>query len=114
MLINNDTKERLVRKLIIANTFKKRFLGLMTSKELPSDEGLILIPCRGVHTFFMNFPIDVLYLDKENRITEIFTHVKPWELLPVRKKTYSVIELPAGTIAGTRTKKGHRLSTNSP
>lgn len=114
MVINKDSQERLVRSLNIANTFKKRFFGLMTMKELQSDEGLILAPCNGVHTFFMKFPIDVLYLDKDNRIIEIFTQVEPWRVLPASKNTCSVMELPGGTIAKTGTKKGHRLSIEFP
>ncbi len=52
----------------IADTFFKRFFGLMLRKELRKNTGLLLMPCGRIHTCFMRFPIDVLYLDKAWRI----------------------------------------------
>lgn len=52
----------------IGDTFFKRFLGLMMKNKIPSNYAILLIPCSRVHTFFMKFPIDIVYLDDKNRV----------------------------------------------
>lgn len=109
MIFNIDTGKIIVEKFHIAQTFWQRLFGLITYKTLPDNEGMILINSNGIHTLFMRFPIDVLYVNEYYQIIEVYRDVKPWKLLPIRKKAKYVIEIPAGTIANSRTKKGHRV-----
>ncbi len=93
----------------LADTSEKRTVGLLKHKELRPGEGLWIIPCEGVHTFFMKFPIDLVYIDKKNVVRKIVPNVAPWRLsmcLPA----HSIIELPAGTIAPGSTLKGDQLA----
>lgn len=110
IVINLDTGKRFATKLERADTFWTRFLGLLPYKSLPEGEGLILTPCRSVHTFFMKFSIDVLYLDQYYRIVKVHERVKPWRALAPCKKAIHVLELPAGMIATTETCEGHRIA----
>jgi uncharacterized membrane protein (UPF0127 family) len=80
----------------IADTFLKRLLGLMGKKEL-NEEGLAIKPCNGIHTCFMRFPIDCLYLDVDEKIIRMET-MKPWKIGKIIKNCKTVIELPEGTI----------------
>lgn len=81
-----------------ADTFVKRFLGLMFRKTIDRDTALLITPCGSVHTCFMRFPIDVLYLDKDDRILFRET-VRPWRIGKLMKGVRSVLELQAGAAA---------------
>ena len=85
-------------KLKIADSFWLRFKGLMFKKNLANREGLLLRPCNGIHTFFMRFNLDILYLDKENNIIKSFFDVSPGKILPVMKECFSVLEIKAGNL----------------
>lgn len=87
----------------IASNFFRRLHGLMGKQRLEDGEGLLLLKCSGVHTCFMRFPIDVVYLDADFRVLEYDT-VRPWSLGSFVKGTKSILELPAA--GGKRLKKG--------
>ena len=69
--------------------------GLLGRAELPSDEGLLLRPAGSVHTFFMRFPIDVVFLDREDVVVGIEPALQPWRTAG-RRGARSVVELAAG------------------
>jgi hypothetical protein len=64
-----------------------------------------------VHTFWMRFPIDLVYLDRKQRIVKTRSHVRPWRLSACFR-AHSVIELPAGTIRETQSMRGDTLALN--
>lgn len=70
---------------------------------------MILKPCYQIHTWFMGFPIDAAFLDRDNRIIAILTELRPFRISGMYMKARSVLELPAGTIKRTRTEVGDRL-----
>ncbi|MHB8876269.1 MAG: DUF192 domain-containing protein, partial [Myxococcaceae bacterium] len=92
-----------------ATGFGDRFLGLMGRRELPFGEGLHLVPCNSIHTFFMRIPIDALFLDAEGKVRKAFPGLSPWRVTGVYFKVRSVLELPAGTVAGSGTLEGDEL-----
>jgi uncharacterized membrane protein (UPF0127 family) len=110
MVINWNTGAVLAYELKKAESFWQRFLGLMPYKELPAGEGMLLSPCQSVHTFFMRFAIDVIYLDTDKRIVEAYPNVKPWRVLPFNRRSRSVLELAPGTLLKTHTDVGHHLN----
>lgn len=79
----------------VANNHFTRFMGLMFRKGLKENCGLILDPCNQIHTFHMKFPIDVITIDENNVILEIFEAVEPWKVKPAVKHGKKVIELDA-------------------
>ncbi|MBN1114013.1 MAG: DUF192 domain-containing protein [Oligoflexia bacterium] len=81
-----------------ARSFTERFNGLMFRKHLDSDEGLFFANCNWIHTMFMNFSIDVLYLDKKYKIIDVDNAVKPWRFCSPRLKARHVVEMRAGFI----------------
>jgi len=109
MCAEADSKQILVPKLYLADNFWKRFWGLMLRKSLASDEGLLLTPCNGVHTFFMRFPIDVIYLNEHMKILAVF-RAKPWRILPVIKGTKHVLEVSSESGLLKRIKVGQRVN----
>lgn len=94
-LINERTGEVILDDLQIADTFFARFRGLMGRPSIPENMGLMIAPCNSVHCFFMKFPIDVIFLDKEDRVVHISENMKPGSISPIVRKSYSVIEANA-------------------
>ena len=95
----------LAERLEVADSAAKRNKGLLGRRGLESGGGLWIIPCQSVHTFFMQFAIDLVYLDREYRIRKVRRAVGPWRL-SVCFSAHSILELPAGTIAATQTQRG--------
>jgi uncharacterized membrane protein (UPF0127 family) len=82
-------------RCLIADGPFARMRGLLGRKELPGGEGILLRPAGSVHTFFMRFPIDVVFLDRELRVVAIAADVPPWRTRGARGAK-AVVELPAG------------------
>jgi uncharacterized membrane protein (UPF0127 family) len=74
-----------------------------------AGQGLWIVPSRGVHTFAMRFPIDVIYLDGGNTVIYAEENLKPWRVAPVRMSAASVLELPGSTLSSTRTAVGDEI-----
>jgi uncharacterized membrane protein (UPF0127 family) len=92
----------------VADTPLSRLKGLLGRKELASGEGLLLRPASSVHTFFMRFPIDVVFLDRELRVLALATNLKPWRAA-ARRRSRAVLELPAGESERRDIRPGDRL-----
>ena len=108
----NRTREtRVAANVRVADTHWSRLRGLIgtSASEFPPGVGLWILPCHGVHTFAMGFPLDVIYLDRECAVVDVFEAVKPWRIAPVRMRATSVLELPCGTVRGSRTQAGDRI-----
>jgi uncharacterized protein len=80
---------------LIADSPALRLRGLLGRPELASGEGLLLRPTGSIHTWFMRFPIDAVFLDRELRILRVVDRMRPWRAAAARKAR-AVLELPAG------------------
>lgn len=100
MNIYNSTQNNLIAGDVkIAENFFTRSIGLLSRKSLSQDEGLIIRPCCSIHTLFMKFPIDVLFINKKNEVIALYENVKPWRILPIHPTSHYVVELCAGQIS---------------
>ena len=81
----------------------------MGRRSLEPGHALLIKPCSSIHTFFMRFPIDVVFVDKNRRVVKTAGHVKPWRILLGGKGAHAVIELPAGALDTTEIKSGDQL-----
>ncbi len=108
-LVNIDTSEVIAERVKGAYTFWSRFKGLMLTESMPENAALHLSPCTAIHTFFMKYSIDILYLDKEKKIVGIEKELEPGMIGKKWLNAKSVIELPAGTIDKTSTVMGQRV-----
>jgi uncharacterized protein len=93
----------------VADGFVSRLRGLLGRRELPRGEGLLISPSGSVHTAFMRFPIDVVFLDDALRVVGISPRVRPWRLA-ARKGTRHVLELPAGESEARAITVGEQLA----
>lgn len=97
-IIKNQNKI-IVDRVKIADNPISRTIGLLNKKNLGKGEGLLLKPCNGVHSFFMRFNFDAIYLNKDNSIIFLEENIKPNRILPILKNAKTVLELPANTIS---------------
>ena len=110
MKVINDTKEKTLGwKVEFASSFWMRLKGLMGRKEMKIGSGLILSPCNSIHTFFMSFPLDVIFLDKNRTVICIKEHIPPFRIILPVPKAHEVLELPQGTIKLTNTEPDDKL-----
>jgi hypothetical protein len=104
MKIINQTKGKLLAdKVIIADTFLARIKGLLGKNSLEENEALIIRPCSSIHTFFMRFAIDVVFLDRQNRVVAFKKNLVPFRLTFAHHKACLAIELPAHKISQSYT-----------
>ncbi len=107
--VANETRNTTIgRDVLLANSSEERRAGLLKQDSLAEGCGLWIIPCEGIHTFFMRFAIDVIFLDKQNRVRKIRPALRPWRLSACITAK-SVLELPAGTAQQTQTELGDQL-----
>jgi len=107
--VTNRTRNTvLATSMEVADSAAKRNKGLLGRERLAPGEGLWIIPCESVHTFWMRFPIDLVYLDRKKRIRKLCAAVPAWRLSACLS-AHSVLELPAGTLHATGTVRGAKL-----
>ena len=107
---DEDTGVPIADRVSIATTRSERRVGLLGRSHLEPGEGLLIAPCNGVHTFFMRFSIDILAMDTTGVVVDAVSNLRPWRIRLPRSGSYSVLELPAGTLVKTRTKVGHQIN----
>ena len=83
----------------VADNPYRRFMGLMGKRELKDGVGLYLKPCSSIHMFFMRFPIDVAFVDKDNRVVRLYHGLRPWRMSRIVRQAKAAIELPSGALA---------------
>jgi uncharacterized protein len=112
---NRTRHTYLATRLAIAGTHWSRFRGLMCAEDskFRAGDGLWIVPCRGVHTFAMNFPIDVVYLDSNKFVVHVEENLKPWRLGRIKMHAASVIELPGKTLKASGTAVGDEIEIAS-
>jgi uncharacterized membrane protein (UPF0127 family) len=107
--IRNRTRDTVLgQEIELADTSAKRRTGLLKHTGLLPGHGLWIVPCESVHTFFVKFAIDLVYVDRKNRVRKVRHAVPAWRMSACLT-AHSIIELPAGTARETRTEKGDEL-----
>jgi uncharacterized membrane protein (UPF0127 family) len=108
---NRTRHASLATHVTLAATHWSRFRGLMGTKaaSFRSGDGLWIVPCRGVHTFAMKFPIDVIYLDARKCVVHIEPNLRPWRVAKVSLRAVSVLELPVDTLRSSQTVVGDEI-----
>ena len=110
MIIKNQTRDiTLVKHCVVADTFFTRLKGLLGSKPLKSGEGLLLKNEKSIHTFFMTFPIDVIYINQALEIIKFDQNVVPFKIKGYVSKAVYILEMAAGEVQATNTKPGDQL-----
>ncbi len=98
--IHVPTRRCLAQEVETAHTFFARLRGLMGRRELPDGAALLLEPCPQIHTCFMRFSIDVIFLDAQDRVVAVEENVKPWRMSKFYRSARRTLELPGGSLRG--------------
>jgi uncharacterized membrane protein (UPF0127 family) len=99
----------LIPRLEVASTLWRRTRGLLGRSELPADRALWILRCNSIHTFFMKFPIDVVFLNRRMQVTKTFARVKPWRMIWPIFSASSVIEFSEGFLEKNPVRIGEEL-----
>ncbi len=101
-------------RIALADTLFTRLRGFLGRTRLARDEGLWMVPSRGIHTFGLRFATDVVYLDDACRVIHIVEDLAPFRIAPLKTKAQSVLELPSRAVMSSRTQVGDRLLICTP
>jgi uncharacterized membrane protein (UPF0127 family) len=117
-VLNCTRRQYLATRVAVADGHWSRLRGLMGKApgSFSAGDALWILPCKGVHTLGMRFPIDVVYLSSEKVVVHMEQGLAPWRFAPVRLKASSVLELPENTLRATGTTIGDELeiATRTP
>ena len=106
---NERNGQLLVMDLEFAKGTLKRMKGLLGRRNLPQGQGLWFDRTNSIHTFFMKFTIDVVFLDGDGTVRGLVKELRPWRLVLPVLSAVNCLELPAGTLQRTDTRKGDHL-----
>ena len=96
-LICKEKKIIVGERIIIAKSFLSRLKGLMFDRSLGAEfDGMLIKPCNSIHTFFMNYSIDVVFLNKDYRVIKIMRNLRPWRMTGIYFKASQVLEIKSG------------------
>lgn len=106
--INVSKKTDIASHVRVATSILERAVGLLGTSTLPPGEGLWISPCKSIHTFFMRYPIDVLFLDEKGTVIAQET-LRPWRISRWQLKARGVLEVNAGAAQNSQTVLGDRI-----
>ena len=82
----------------------------MFRRRLEPGAGMWINPCNGIHMFFMNFALDVVFLDRQDRVKKVYQRLGRWRVVPLVWGAHSVLELPAGSLQALGLERGEQLT----
>ena len=97
VLVNRHTSQTISSSVEVAATRRTRRRGLLGRKTMDASEALIIAPCFAIHTAFMQFAIDVIFVDSRGRVLKIVRELPPWRMA-IEPRGHAVIELAAGAL----------------
>jgi uncharacterized protein len=108
--VYNQTRETFLSlSVTAADTMFSRLRGFIGRFKLGADEGIWLVPSRGVHTLGVLVPLDLIYLDENYRVIHLVEYFPAFRIAPLRAQAESVLELPTHTIYSSQTQPGDQL-----
>ena len=110
-LIHKDTKQTIVQNVLMARSLWDRMKGLIGKTDFPSVNTLWILPCTGIHTFFMKFPIDVIFVNRKLQIKAVFKNIAPSRIIypPLFSNSHSVFEFKTPALNSFQLEKGNQL-----
>jgi len=105
---NGRTDEVIADFVRVADNPWTRMVGLLGKRELPLDQALLIRPCSSVHTFFMRFDMDAIFIDRENRVLKVVQNMRPFRFAGARR-SHAVIEFMGGALKDGQLQPGDQL-----
>ncbi len=107
-IFNKSRNKTICSKAELANNYFSRLMGLMFRKSLGKDECLAFYNAPSIHTCFMRFPLDLVFLDKGKKVIKLCKGIKPWRFV-VSRKSYLTLEFPPNKISSENIELGDIL-----
>lgn len=108
--VRNATRDTVIAdRARVASSLGDRMVGLLATAEVLPGEGLLIERTSSIHMFFMRYPIDIVFFDKNGRVTKLVRRIKPWRIVPWAPGARDCLELRAGALDGTETQVGDQL-----
>jgi uncharacterized protein len=108
--VYNQTRECFLSlDVAAADTIFSRLRGFIGRLKLRSDEGIWVVPSRGIHTLGLLFPLDLIYLDAHYRVIHLVEYFPSFRIAPLKTQAESVLELPTHTIYSSHTQTGDQF-----
>ncbi len=111
---NSDRGTVVATQARLASSFVDRFLGLMMRSGVGEGGGILLTKSSSIHSFFMRFRFDALYLDNDGRVVKVVTAMAPWRISFGGRGARHTLELAAGAAAASGTVAGDLLAFEDP
>lgn len=92
-LYNASNKSVISSQVLTAHSFFARLKGLLGRDGLDKDTCMVIYPCNSVHTCFMKFAIDVIFLDRSHKVLKVMADIKPFKASPIVGRAYYVVEM---------------------
>ncbi len=108
-LVNETKNISISQELRKADTYLGRLIGLLATSSLSTEQALWIERCNSIHTFFMRFPIDVVFIDRNLKVKKVIENVRPWRFTWPVWGAHSTIEMPVGAIRRGRIEVGDQL-----
>ena len=107
---NEDRDDDLGDLVRVADRWWPRLRGMIGHPEPDIGEGLMLMPCKGVHMHWMTYPLDVAFVDDGGRVVAVYHGLRPWRFSKTHKDAVCALEFQVGTLERTGTEVGDRLT----
>jgi uncharacterized membrane protein (UPF0127 family) len=108
--VRNRTRQKtLATEGAVASSLRDRAVGLLGRSRLADGDCLYIERSPSIHMFFMRFPIDVVFVDRQGRVTKIVENLKPWRVVFWARGARDAIELPVGAVAASGTQIGDHI-----
>jgi uncharacterized membrane protein (UPF0127 family) len=108
-IINQARGTTLATRCRVARSLRERTVGLLGTPEPPAGDGLLIERTQSIHMFFMRYPIDVVFVDRDARVTRCVARLRPWRVVWWAPGARDCVELGVGTLAASGTQVGDQL-----
>ncbi len=108
-VVNAARSTVLGSSIAVADSSWTRLRGMLGRPQPGTGEGLLLAPCRGVHMYGMRYPLDVIFVNEDGVVVQVYPALSPGSRTPVIRGAAFALELPTGTVAATSTAIGDAL-----
>ena len=98
IVINKRNNQTIAENVKLADSFYDRLMGVMFIKEMKGMDGLLLSPSNSIHNFFVRFALDVIFIDRNDKVVKVIRNFKPWRMTRIYFTATKVLELPAGKL----------------
>ena len=96
----------------VAASLRDRTVGLLATPTLPTGEGLLIERTQSIHMFFMRYPIDVVFVDRQAKVIRTVTGLRPWRVIWWARGARDCLELPVGAVEASGTVRGDQLAVS--